>query len=122
MVVGASSRLDRPAYTIPAYLQAQRGYRVIPVNPKLNEMLGERTYPDLLAIPEPVDVVQIFRRSEDVPPIAEQAVVDRRQGDLDASRHHQRTGRRTGASGWLEVIMDTCMGATHRRLVGASAP
>jgi signal transduction histidine kinase/predicted CoA-binding protein len=119
-VVGASSRPDRPDYTIPTYLQA-RGYRVIPVNPSLSEMLGEQAYPDLLAIPEPVDVVQIFRRSEDVPPIAEQAVaigakvIWMQEGIIN--EYAAELGRQAG----LEVIMDTCMGATHRRLMGASA-
>ncbi len=72
-VVGLSSRPERPAHSVPAYMQ-RKGYRIIPVNPTLEQALGEVAYPDLLAVPEPVDVVQIFRRSEDVPPVVEQAI------------------------------------------------
>ena len=72
-VVGLSDRPDRPAHSVPAYLQ-QQGYRIIPVNPNLREALGETAYSSLLEVPEPVDVVQIFRRSEDVPPVVEDAI------------------------------------------------
>ena len=72
-VVGISAREDRPAHSVPAYLQTN-GYRIIPVNPNLKEALGEKAYPDLKAVAEPVDVVQIFRPSEEVPAIVEQAI------------------------------------------------
>src|SRR5690349_10523798 len=72
-VVGYSNKPDRPAHHIPAYLQSQ-GYRIIPVNPTLTEGLGEKAYPDLKSVPEKVDVVQIFRRPEEVPPIVEDAI------------------------------------------------
>src|SRR5512144_21365 len=72
-VVGLSPRPDRPSHTNAAYLQAQ-GYRVIPVNPNLTEVLGEKVYASLRDIPEPVDIVGIFRRSEDVPPVVEDAI------------------------------------------------
>ena len=118
-VVGLSGRPDRPAHTVPAYLQ-RHGYRIIPVNPALDEALGERAWPDLLAVPEPVDVVQIFRRSEDVPPVVEQAiqigaravwmqegVVNEEAADL---------ARRAG----LDVVMHTCMRVAHQRLFGTN--
>src|SRR3970282_2283387 len=72
-VVGLSDKPDRDSYQIASYLQ-QQGYRIIPVNPRVNEVLGEKAYPSLLDVPHPVDVVDIFRRSEDVPPIVEDAI------------------------------------------------
>ncbi len=117
-VVGLSSRSDRPAQSVPAYLQ-RHGYRIIPVNPNLEEALGERAYPDLLSVPEPVDVVQIFRRSEDVPPVVEQAIqigakaVWMQEGIIneDAADRARRAG--------LDVVMDACMRVAHQRLMGA---
>jgi predicted CoA-binding protein len=114
-VVGLSNKPDRPAYTVPAYLQ-QQGYRIIPVNPKLTEALGEKAYASLRDIPEPVDVVEIFRRAEDVPPIVQDAiaigakVVWMQSGivNLAAAEQAQAAG--------LQVVMDTCMGVTHRAL------
>jgi uncharacterized protein len=72
-VVGLSSKPNRPGYSIPAYLQEQ-GYRIIPVNPTINEALGEKAYASLHEIPESVDIVQVFRRSEEVPPVVEDAI------------------------------------------------
>jgi hypothetical protein len=116
-VVGLSSRPERPAHTVPAYLQ-RHGYRIIPVNPSLDEALGERAWPDLLSVPEPVDVVQIFRRSEDVPPVVEQAIqigakaVWMQEGIIneDAADLARRAG--------LDVVMHTCMRVAHQRLFG----
>lgn len=119
-VVGLSSRPDRPAHSVPAYMQ-RHGYRIIPVNPSLDEALGERAYPDLLSIPDAVDVVQVFRRAEDVPPVVEQAIqigakaVWMQEGIIneDAADRARRAG--------LEVVMDTCMRVAHQRLFGASS-
>lgn len=72
-VVGISDKPDRPSHVVAKYLQ-DHGYRVIPVNPLLNEVLGEKAYKSLSEIPGPVDIVDVFRKSEDVPPIAEEAV------------------------------------------------
>ena len=72
-VVGVSPKEDRPSYRVASYLKSQ-GYDMIPVNPACPEVLGEASYPDLLSVPRPVDVVDIFRRSEDVPLIVEQAI------------------------------------------------
>jgi signal transduction histidine kinase/predicted CoA-binding protein len=119
-VVGISDNSAVPAYTVPAYLQ-QAGYRIIPVNPKLEEVLGEPAYPDLLSLSEPVDVVLVFRRSDQVPGIVEQAIRNRakvvwmQQGisNDQAAALAQREG--------LQVVMDTCMRTTHKRLVSMSA-
>jgi len=72
-VVGISDKPDRPSHVVAKYLQT-RGYRVIPVNPLLTEVLGEKAYKSLAEIPDGVDLVDVFRKSEDVPPIAEEAV------------------------------------------------
>ena len=72
-VVGISDKPDRPSHGVAKYLQ-ERGYRVIPVNPALTEVLGEKAYRSLTEIPERVDLVDVFRKSEDVPQIAEEAV------------------------------------------------
>jgi len=72
-VVGISDKPDRPSHGVAKYLQ-ERGYRMIPVNPLLTEVLGEKSYKSLSEIPERVDLVDVFRKSADVPPIAEEAV------------------------------------------------
>ena len=72
-VVGLSSKPDRPSYKVASYLKEQ-GYKIIPVNPTEKEILGELCYPDLASVPESIDVVDIFRRSEEVPPIVEEAI------------------------------------------------
>src|SRR5438093_12833635 len=72
-VVGLSPEPDRPSHRVAAYLQAH-GYRVIPVNPQVQEVLGEHSYPDLSSVPETIDLVDVFRRSEQVRPIIEEAI------------------------------------------------
>ena len=72
-VVGLSDNPDRFSYRVAKYLQDQ-GYRIIPVNPMLEEVLGEKSYPDLNAVPDPIDMVDIFRRSELVAPVVDQAI------------------------------------------------
>lgn len=72
-VVGLSDRADRPSYGVANYMQSH-GYRIVPVNPNANEILGEKCYDSLLDIPHAVDMVNVFRRTEDVLPIAQQAV------------------------------------------------
>lgn len=114
-VVGISDKTEVPAYTVPKYLQAA-GYRIYPVNPRLEKILGEPAYPDLLAIPDPIDVVLVFRRSEHVPAIVDQAieigakVVWMQEGIINepAAAVAEKAG--------LDVIMNTCMRVTHRRL------
>ncbi|SUZ48460.1 uncharacterized protein METZ01_LOCUS1314, partial [marine metagenome] len=72
-VVGLSGDPDRTSFRITRYMQEQ-GYRIIPVNPMIEEALGEKSYPDLKSVPEPIDMVNIFRRSELVPPVVDQAI------------------------------------------------
>ncbi len=114
-VVGLSSKPDRPAYTIPVYLQEQ-GYRIIPVNPNLTEALGEKAYPSLREIPVPVDVVEIFRRAEDVPPVVEDAIaIGAKAVWMQLGIVNEVAASQAEAAG-LQVVMDACMGAVHRSL------
>ncbi|MDD5093302.1 MAG: CoA-binding protein [Dehalococcoidia bacterium] len=72
-IVGISPKEDRPSFAVGTYLK-EHGYRVIPVNPAVAEVIGEKSYPDLSSVPETIDVVDIFRRSEEVIPIVEEAI------------------------------------------------
>ena len=114
--VGLSSNPTKDSYSVAAYLISQ-GYRVIPVNPAATEILGEKVYPDLLAIPEKVDVVQIFRPSGDVPPIVEQAIqIGAKVVWMQVGISHPEAARTAERSG-LQVVMNLCMRATHIRLI-----
>jgi predicted CoA-binding protein len=114
-VVGLSPKADRPSFRVAAYLKEQ-GYRIIPVNPQEREVLGELSYPDLDSIPGPVDVVDIFRRSELVQPIVEEAIkigakaVWMQEGVInkDAAERARNAG--------LKVVMDRCMLKEHKKL------
>ena len=113
-VVGFSSKTYRAGYYVPTYLQKQ-GYRIIPVNPLLREGLGERAYPDLLSVPEPVDVVLVFRRSEEVLPVVEQAVAIGAKGVwMQEGVWNERAAQLAREKG-LDVVMDRCMMVEHRR-------
>lgn len=116
-VVGLSTRENRPAYSVPAYLQSQ-GFRIIPVNPAIDEILGEKAYPDLVSIPDPVDVVLIFQRSEDVPPIVEQAIAINAKVVWMQLGIVNETAAANARNAGLDVVMDTCMRVEHRRLYG----
>jgi uncharacterized protein len=72
-VVGLSPNPERISHTVSKYLQ-RHGYRIIPINPMAEEVLGERSYPDLLSVPEPVDIVDVFRRPVEVMPVTEEAI------------------------------------------------
>ena len=114
-VVGLSPRPERSSHVVARYLQAQ-GYRIIPVNPTVEEVLGERSYPDLASIPEAVDVVDIFRRSEHVPPIVEAAIaVGARTVWMQEGIVHEKAAQQAKAAGLL-VVMDRCMRKDHIRL------
>lgn len=119
-VVGLSSKKQRPGYTVPAYMQ-QAGYRIIPVNPHLEEALGEKAYPDLSTVPDPVDLVLIFRRPEHVPPLAAQAIdIGAKVVWMQLGIVNEEAAARAREAG-LEVVMDSCIMVEHRRLMGNSA-
>ena len=113
-VVGLSPREERASHRVAKYLQSQ-GYRIIPVNPKADKILDERTYPDLASIPEPIDVVDIFRRSEAVPEIVEGAIKVRAKTVwMQEGVIHEEAAARAREAG-LRVVMDRCMLKEHRR-------
>ena len=113
-VVGMSSRPTRAGYYVPAYLQKQ-GYRIIPVNPHEEEILGEKVYPNLEAVPGPVDLVLLFRRSEDVPPHVEEAIaIDADAVWMQSGIVNQQAAEKAREAG-LAVVMDRCMMVEHRR-------
>ena len=114
-MVGASSNPDKPSYGIMKRL-LQAGYRVIPVNPNEVEVLGQKAYASLDAIAEPVDIVDVFRRSESTPPIADEAVkIGAKAIWLQAGVSNEDTANRAKAGG-LAVVMNKCIGATHLAL------
>jgi predicted CoA-binding protein len=114
-VVGLSRRETRPGYYVPAYMQAA-GYRIIPVNPYLEEAMGEKAYPDLISIPEPVDMVVIFRRSNDVPPVVEQAIeIGAKVVWMQLGIVNQQAAEAARAAG-LEVVMNSCVKVDHQML------
>ncbi|MEW6274443.1 MAG: CoA-binding protein [Bacillota bacterium] len=117
-VVGLSDKPERDSYRVAQYMQ-EKGYRIIPVNPRLKEVLGEKAYPDLASLPEPVDIVNVFRRSEEVPGVvkdalaAKPAVIWLQLGVVneEAALFAQSQG--------VQVVMDRCIKIEHARLLGS---
>ncbi len=115
--VGVSSNGEKPSYGIFQYL-LQHGYEMIPVNPGTPEIQGQKTYADLASIPKKIDVVQVFRKPEDVPPVVDQAIqAGARIVWMQEGVVHEEAAKKAEAAG-LQVVMDRCMRATHRRLLG----
>lgn len=116
-VVGLSAKWHRPSYFAAKYL-LDHGYRVIPVNPGHETILGQTSYPSVSAIPEAVDVVDIFRRPDDVPPIVDEAIaVGARAVWMQIGVVHEDAARRARDAG-LDVVMDRCMKIEYARLFG----
>jgi len=123
-VVGLSRDPAKPSHDVAGYLQSH-GYRIVPINPTVDEVLGEKAYKSLLDLPEElkreIDVVDIFRRTEDVPPIVDQAI------ELFRNYRHplavwmqlgivnEEAARKARVAG-LDVVMDHCMKIEHKRL------
>jgi len=115
--VGLSSNMEKESYWIVSYLKDQ-GYRIIPVNPTATEILGEKAYPDLSSVPDKVDVVQVFRKSEDVPPVVDEAIkIGAKVVWTQEGISNEGAAQKARAAG-LQVVMDACMRATHRHLIG----
>lgn len=116
-VVGLSAEWHRPSFFAAKYMQ-QHGYRIVPVNPRYPEILGERCFPSLEDIPHPVDMVDVFRRTEEVLPIARQAVA------IGAKCLWQQIGVKNEAAAQLareaglDTVMDRCVKIEHARLFG----
>jgi signal transduction histidine kinase/predicted CoA-binding protein len=116
-VVGLSSNSVKPSYSIAEYLKGQ-GYRIIPVNPMAAEIMSETSYPDLTSIPEKVDVVQVFRKPEDIPPVVEEAIkIGAKVVWMQEGISHDVAALSARNAG-LQVVMDTCMRSMHRKLIG----
>ena len=115
-VVGLSPKPDRPSHQVARYLLAA-GYTVIPVNPGQDRILGQPCYPRLSAIPQPVEVVNIFRRSAEVPPIVEEAIaIGAKVIWMQEGIIHQAAARQARQAG-LTVIMDRCLKTDHTTLL-----
>ena len=114
-VVGLSPKEDRPSYRVASYLKSQ-GYRIIPVNPNAQEILGEKSYPDLRSIPENIDVVDIFRKSEDVPPVVDEAIQAGAKAVWMQEDIVNEPAAQKARSAGLLVVMDRCMLKEHRKL------
>ena len=115
-VVGLSNKPDRPSYEVAEYLKAA-GYRIIPVNPTIKEALGEKAYPSLRDVPGKVDVVQIFRRPEEVPAVVEDAIaIGAKVVWMQPGAENEDAAARAEAAG-LKVVVGACMMVTHRNLV-----
>ena len=116
-VVGLSAEWHRPSYFAAKYMQ-QHGYRIVPVNPKYAEILGEKSYARLADIPFPVDMVDVFRREADVPPIARSAVA------IGAKCLWQQLGVKSqeaddiARAAGMDSVMDRCVKIEHARLFG----
>jgi predicted CoA-binding protein len=114
-VVGLSDRPVRASFGVAAYLQG-KGYRIIPVNPLITEVLGERSYASLRDVPVPVDLVDIFRRSEDVPLIVDDAIaIGARTVWMQEGIVNEEAADKARAAG-LKVVMDRCTLKEHARL------
>lgn len=116
-VVGLSDKPERASFDVAKYLQSH-GYRIIPVNPAISEVLGEKAYPNLSAAPEKIDIVDIFRKSEDVGPVVDEAIkIGAKVVWMQLGISNEEAARKATQAG-LEVVMDRCMKHEHYLLGG----
>ena len=112
-VVGLSDKPHRDSYKVAAYMQ-QHGFRIIPVNPNLVEVLGETAYPDLLSIPCAVDIVNLFQNSTKVPPFVDDAIAIKAKAVwMQLGIVHQQASKKAQENG-LDVVMDKCLKIEHQ--------
>ncbi len=115
-VVGLSSNASKDSYRVAEYLQ-KKGYRIIPVNPSVESVLGEKSYPDLKSIPDPVDVVDVFRRPEHTPEIAADTVaIGAKALWLQLGIRNDEAVETAKAAGLL-AVQDACIKVEHSRLI-----
>jgi predicted CoA-binding protein len=115
-VVGLSNKRFRPSYGVSEYMQ-HVGYRIIPVNPAESEVLGEKSYPDLESIPEHIDIVDVFRRSEFVPEVVDAAIkVHANCVWMQEDVVNEDAAAKARAAG-LDVVMDRCILKEHRKMM-----
>ena len=116
-VVGLSPKWNRPSHFAAKYMK-EHGYKIIPVNPGYDEILGEKSYKSLLDIPEPVDIVDIFRRSKDVPPIVDQAIeIGAKVVWMQLTVVNEEAAQKARDAG-LEVVMNRCVKIEYGRIFG----
>lgn len=114
-VVGLSPDASRPSFRVANYLK-QQGYTIIPVNPSVEEIMGEKCYPDLLSIKNKPDIVDIFRRSDAIEPIVEEAIkIGAKAVWMQEGVVNETAGKRAEEAGLL-VVMDRCMLKEHMKL------
>ncbi len=118
-VVGLSPKPDRDSHRVAAYLQA-KGFRIIPVHPKAGEILGEAVYARLEDVPLPVDIVYIFRKSSEVPPLVDAAVRVRPLAVWLPLGVTSREAVEVARAHGVRLVMDRCMMIEHARLAGGS--
>ena len=116
-VVGLSADWYRPSYFAAKYMQ-EHGYRVIPVNPKYDSILGEKCYRSLRDIPEPVDIVDVFRKTQDVMPVAEDAIAIRAKVLWQQLGVRNEAAAAKARAAGLEAVVDHCVNIEHGRLFG----
>lgn len=115
-IVGLSNKPERDSYKVAEYLKG-RGYKIIPVNPGLPEILGEKSYPDLVSIPDKVDVVDIFRNVEAIPGIVDEAVkIKAKVVWMQLGLSHNESAQKALDAG-LKVVQARCMKIEHTRLL-----
>lgn len=111
-IVGLSDQPNRPSYGVARYLQ-QNGYRIIPINPNIQEVLGEKAYPELQAAPRPIDIVDIFRRPDAVPEIVADAIaIGAKAVWMQEGIVHNAAAEQAQAAG-LTVVMNKCLMKEH---------
>ncbi len=116
-VVGLSDKPDRPSYDVASYLMAH-GYKIIPVNPNITEWKGLKAYASLSDVKEKIDVVDIFRKSEDVSPVVVEAInIGAKAVWMQLGIVNEEAARKARAAG-LRVVMDRCMKIEHNRILG----
>jgi len=116
-VVGISDRENTPAHTVPKFLQ-EEGYTIIPINPKYEQVLGEKAYPDLSSLKNPPDVVLVFRRSDYVPKIVKQAIEANAKIVWLQEGIANPVAAEVAKDAGLDMVMDTCMRKAYQRLIG----
>lgn len=114
-VVGISEREGRPANYVPDYMRSA-GYSIIPVNPTLEQWRGLKAYPDLKSVPDPVEIVNVFRKAQDVPPVVDDAIAAGAKVIwMQSGIVNEEAAARARAAG-IQVIMDHCIMVEHRSL------
>lgn len=121
-VVGVSDKPERESYRVAAYLQ-QQGFKIIPINPNVAEVLGEKAYANLLDVREPVDIVDIFRKPEFVPGLVEEAILTRAKAVWMQKGIVHNTAAEKARQAGLKAVMNKCIMVEHQSLqLGTATP